>query len=507
MIRFEDIVDHMPGIMYRFYLRPDGSSGLHYLSPAAEVLCELPREKMLADFSLIALLFHPDDRASFNESVMASARTLSPYEWQGRLLFADGRIKWIQATSKPRLQEAGEIIWDGILIDITERKEIEEGYRRTSLELQEQKAFLRGILANVPYSVFWKDENCVYRGCNEQFAKDAGILSTDSIVGKTDFEMPWKNDGAEFYRKCDFQVMQSGIPLSNYEETQINATGKRTTLMTSKVPLRSSTGEITGVLGIYTDITDFREAQDKIHEQQAKLITASKMSALGEMAAGMAHEINNPLAIIQALVGHAQTLLSGSKDQDRTEVVAMLKNVESTVGRIAKIVNGLQFFSRESSSDPFTNVPLGKVLNETLIFCSERFKNHSIELRIGPIDEDLLLHCRPSQISQVVLNLLNNGFDAVEKLPEKWVKIDVQSESGFVEIQVTDSGKGIPPEVHQKMFQPFYTTKAIGKGTGLGLSVSKGIVESHSGHFIYNLTSANTQFVVRLPLAQASKND
>ncbi len=109
---------------------------------------------------------------------------------------------------------------------------------------------------------------------------------------------------------------------------------------------------------------------------------------------------------------------------------------------------------------------------------------------------------RPTQISQVLLNLLNNSFDAIEERAEKWIRVrfEINSNKKILIIKVTDSGDGIPNEIVHKMMNPFFTTKDIGKGTGLGLSISKGIIEEHGGHLIYNAQSKNTEFVVELPI-------
>ncbi|HEX4924120.1 MAG TPA: ATP-binding protein, partial [Bdellovibrionales bacterium] len=115
---------------------------------------------------------------------------------------------------------------------------------------------------------------------------------------------------------------------------------------------------------------------------------------------------------------------------------------------------------------------------------------------------ELVIACRPTQISQVLLNLLNNAHDAVAEQTEKWVKLDVRDLGDSVELSVTDSGAGIPPEIQEKIMQPFFTTKQIGEGTGLGLSISKGLVDSHHGQLRLDAKSKNTRFVVLLPKTQ-----
>ena len=119
-------------------------------------------------------------------------------------------------------------------------------------------------------------------------------------------------------------------------------------------------------------------------------------------------------------------------------------------------------------------------MEDTLYLCKERFTAYDIEIRTQ-IQSDAQIECRPTQISQVITNLLGNAYDAIEKLPEKWVSLDLRTYSKGAEIRITDSGNGIHPDTLKKVMHPFFTTKEVGKGTGLGLSISFGIIEEHQG--------------------------
>jgi len=122
------------------------------------------------------------------------------------------------------------------------------------------------------------------------------------------------------------------------------------------------------------------------------------------------------------------------------------------------------------------------------------------------LPEDLCFEGREVEISQVVLNLLSNASDAIETLSDKWIKLSVFSRQDFVEIHITDSGDGIRPEIRKKIFQPFFTTKAIGRGTGMGLSISSGIIQKHRGELQIDSQNPNTCFIIRLPKKQQSSN-
>jgi signal transduction histidine kinase/integral membrane sensor domain MASE1 len=249
---------------------------------------------------------------------------------------------------------------------------------------------------------------------------------------------------------------------------------------------------------------DLKINQDIVKEQQAKLVLSAKMSSLGEMAGGVAHEINNPLTIINSIATKMKKRID-SPEFDKEIFKEDLAKIENTVKRIAKIIKGLHSFSRNVEGDQKVSNKIATIVNDTLELCKERFKNHEIELKVN-CPNDVYLECRPHQLAQVLMNLLGNAHDAVENIPEKWVAIDVQSHEFFVTISVLDSGKGIPQEVIDKIMQPFFTTKEVGKGTGLGLSISKGIIEDHHGSLRCDTYNGHTRFVIELPLKQPMTN-
>jgi C4-dicarboxylate-specific signal transduction histidine kinase len=233
-------------------------------------------------------------------------------------------------------------------------------------------------------------------------------------------------------------------------------------------------------------------------EQLAALVSASKMAALGEIAAGVAHEINNPVSSI-SLTSHLMSTLSKTGALDAEAVQTNTSRIKACVQRIATIVSELRDFSRDSSSDPFASVPVGKIVEETLDLCSARFASKGIKLELGRLPPEWEIYCRASQISQVLLNLLNNAYDAVVGLDTRWVRLDGREVDDAIEISITDSGTGIDEDVVEKMMIPFFTTKPPGMGTGLGLSISSNIVTDHGGELRLDPGSANTRFTVRLP--------
>lgn len=259
----------------------------------------------------------------------------------------------------------------------------------------------------------------------------------------------------------------------------------------------ASSGE-NRMYGVAWDSTDEIKTERQVAETRAKLISSTKMAALGEMSAGIAHEINNPLTVIQARAFQLQQMVDSGK-MDPIKVKQAAESISRTGDKIARIIKSLRSFAREGASDPFEMVPVKQLIEETLEFCRTRFHNHGVEVEVGPFDPDLEIECRLIQIEQVLLNLLNNSFDAIQDLEDRWIRINVKEDVDNIEISISDSGLGIPDDVADQIMLPFFTTKELGKGTGLGLSISAEIIESHKGELSLLRGTPNTTFVMKLP--------
>ena len=243
---------------------------------------------------------------------------------------------------------------------------------------------------------------------------------------------------------------------------------------------------------------ELRVSQKESEQHQAKLVTAAKLSSLGEMAAGIAHEINNPVSIIHAKSTQLRRWTKSNKvTQD--QMIKSLEVIERTALRITKIVDGLRNFARDGKSEMSTELLVSKIIADASGLCEERLKSHGIALEIS-LPEDFLFCCKVTQIEQILVNLINNSFDAIVECEDPWIRIEVKKDHENVKFILTDSGNGIPENVVEKMMNPFFTTKPIGKGTGLGLSISHGIARDHGGELTLNRASKNTQFVLTLPL-------
>jgi len=265
-------------------------------------------------------------------------------------------------------------------------------------------------------------------------------------------------------------------------------------------PVHDAAGLLESFTVMLGDISEKVKLRHEIEFQQGYLVQSAKMTSLGEIAGGIAHEINNPLAIIYA----KSSMLIEQVEDDALNIEKLkadLIKIHSTAGRISKIIKGLRMISRNTESDPLIIENLNQIINDTVELTLERLRQQTILLNVD-CDKNFTLECRATEISQVLMNLIMNAGDAIASLEEKWINIKVSAVADQLRIAITDSGEGIAPAVVEKMMQPFYTTKEIGKGTGLGLSISKGIIECHQGQFAYEHRSKNTCFVILIPKRQ-----
>ncbi|MCX5758157.1 MAG: PAS domain S-box protein, partial [Candidatus Hydrogenedentes bacterium] len=295
-----------------------------------------------------------------------------------------------------------------------------------------------------------------------------------------------------------WNAVKAGESDQIYEYKVIDPEGKERWIFQSNTVIVDESGKPVAAEGVCRNTTGEHTAQRLIGEQRAKLIESQKMSMLGEMAANIAHEINNPLAIISGSAEQMQKAVRlGMLSEEMG--VQLSETIMRNATRIQTIIKGLRNLSRDSTHDPFRETRLHNIIEDTESVCRERFASYDVKLQVGPVAKSLHVECLATQIMEVLVNLLSNALHAVEHVPERWVSLSVQDLGDDVEIAVMDSGPGIPPDVEKALFERFATTKELGKGTGLGLSISRRIIQSHAGTLSYDRSTGHTRFAVRLP--------
>jgi signal transduction histidine kinase len=266
-------------------------------------------------------------------------------------------------------------------------------------------------------------------------------------------------------------------------------------------------GKVVKLQGTFQDITDrkkseefLKSAKEDLERERVKSLRNAKLASLGEMSAGIAHEINNPLTIIYGTVRALPKFVNNPE-----QLATKIESIQSASERIAKIVKSLRKFSRTSDKSDFKVHSLSEIIKEAIVLTEAKTRRHSTKIQLDCQAQSHVL-CDEIEMEQVFVNLINNAVDAVKMLSEKWVRLDLQEINGRVVLRIRDSGPRISPEIQQKLFQPFFTTKPVGQGTGLGLSIVKGILDEHHATIELVADDPHTCFEIRFPKAEVKKD-
>ncbi|MBD2440366.1 ATP-binding sensor histidine kinase [Nostoc sp. FACHB-110] len=419
-VLLQKLANNIPGVIYQLHLTTDGTASIPYVSSGCYHLYGITAEELMYGKYSLRTLEHPDDVATIDQLMLESAQNLSTFEHEWRIITPKGQLKWIQAVSQPEAQTDGSIIWDGVVLDITERKQAEAAVQQKSQELE--------------------------------------------------------------------------------------------------------------------------QALHNLQQAQLKIVQSEKMSALGNLVAGVAHEINNPTGFIS---GNIQPAYEGVQDlfnllqlyQEKfpepgeeieaeietidleylqSDLPKLISSMKEGVQRIQDISNSLRTFSRADTQNKVSfNIHEG--LDSTILILKHRLKANeqhpAIEIRKN-YSHVPAIECFPGQLNQVFMNLLANAIDALEesnigrsfaeiKANPNLITISTKlTEDGkHVSISIKDNGKGMTQEVKAKIFDHLYTTKMVGKGTGLGLAIAQAIVvEKHGGTIEVNSAPMQgAEFIITLP--------
>jgi two-component system cell cycle sensor histidine kinase/response regulator CckA len=410
-------------------------------------------------------------------------------ELEYRVVWPDGTDHWVRnrviATRDPR---GLGVRLDGVMTDIEERKRAEAALRNREIQYL-------SLAENLEQCVFLKDRELRYRAVNQRFGQALGCAVAD-ILGKTDSEL-YPPHLAVKYQADDQRVLREGRRLEREEQNFVNA--QLRTVHVVKTPVRDEQGEITGVLGIFWDVTDQRLLEAKVRHVQ-------KMEAIGQLASGVAHDFNNLLTVI---LGNVSLLRAGRAPGEIDE--ELLNTTEKAALRAAELTNKLLGFARRTTLR-LVETNLNTCVEETVMIL-RRTIDPAIRIEVNLAPQLWRIEADPSQMNQVLMNLCLNARDAMPTggrlrletsngvLDEDYARQHLEARPGeFVRLRVEDTGHGIPPEVRQRIFEPFFTTKEPGKGTGLGLAMVFGIVKQHQGWIdCYSELDRGTRFDVYLP--------
>ncbi|MCB9091614.1 MAG: PAS domain S-box protein [Halobacteriovoraceae bacterium] len=257
------------------------------------------------------------------------------------------------------------------------------------------------------------------------------------------------------------------------------------------------------------DITEDKKFMQELEVQKANVLYTGQMASLGEMASNIAHEINNPLTIINGSAALMGKILENHPEDIKNPVLfKKIDDIKSTTTRITKIINSLKNLSRGRQGEELETCTINEVIEDVLSLCKEKMRLNNITFTFQPNGfENQEIDCYRIQLSQVFMNLILNSIDAVvgtKDMSRHWIKLEINKIGNQMEFLLSDGGPGIPKEYITNVFTPFFTTKPLGKGTGLGLSLSKTIIEEHRGNLRILEDSPNTTFKITIPYQASS---
>ncbi|NJS09823.1 MAG: PAS domain S-box protein [Microcoleus sp. CSU_2_2] len=565
--KFQKLAANLPGMIYQCLLSPDGPVSFPYVSAACRQMFELEPTVIQKNSALLIDLVHPEDRQNYYESFAVSAKNMQPWQWEGRLVLPSGKIRWFQVISRPEAKENGDILWDGITIDITDRKQAEAA-------LQESQQFIQKIADATPgilYLYDLEEQRNVYTnssvgtllGYTFDEVQEMGATLLPQLIHPEDW-----SKFVEYH--ATFAGIQDGEVLEI--EYRMRAANAQWFWLQSRDTIfsRNAENQPKMIIGFAQDITMRKTAEEALRQSEARereraqqleqallelrstqtqLVQTEKMSSLGQLVAGIAHEINNPVNFIHANIAYLKqyskqllelvNLYEQEYPEPKPKIMALIEEIDldfmredliKIVGsmqvgteRIRQIVLSLRNFSRLDESE-MKPVDIHAGIESTLLILQHRLKARDSWPAIQVVKDFgklPLVECYASQLNQVFMNIIVNGIDAIEERYHKLSVAEAETNPGrisictmmmspkMVMVEISDNGTGIPEAVRNRIFNPFFTTKAVGKGTGLGMSISHSIVvEKHKGKIeCISEIGRGTTFQIQIPIGKFDRQN
>ncbi len=402
----------------------------------------------------------------------------------------DGRETWASTTKMPLRRQDGRVVGTfGISRDITPRKRAEQ-------QLRNVEQFLTSIVENIPNMIFVKDADHLRFVRFNRAGEELIGFSREELLGKSDYDF-FPKEGADFFTEKDREVLRNKRVVDIPEERiKTRIKGERI-LHTVKIPLLDERGYPRYLLGISEDITDRKKAeaerQQAVAKERETLERTDRLNTIGLLAAGMAHEINNPL---QGMLSHLSSVKRTVAADDKA--LSSLLMVERGIESISTLVQKLLTLGSVSRSAQSEHGECGKALRFVTQLTESQFARAGIELTLEGAGTPIMLAMPERELIQVLLNVMINARDAMPKGGALTLAVSRQGDEGVITIR--DTGVGMTPEVRKKIFTPFFTTKGK-KGTGLGLVVAAALLNASGGAIEADSEPGQgTVFTLRIPL-------
>ena len=499
--RLRNLTANVPGVVFQSSVAGDGQQSVHFVSGKLREIFGL--EPQAEDFAARFLAQLPEnEKEYYTASIKKAVDTCRPWHYEGRFIKSSGERIWFSGNAVP--EKHGErIFFYGVLMDITERKQWEQA-------LQTSESRFRVLFNEAPVMYVISDNiqgEPVIREANDLYIERLGY-SREEIIGAPVARFYSEDSKAAMGtgRQRVFQRALKGV-FTTEERTFLTKDGQTVDTLMDARPERDGNGQIIGIRATYLDVTERKRVQQEAKQLESALRQAQKMEAVGTLAGGIAHDFNN---ILSAVIGYSELILMETDKQDR--LYENVKHILAAGLRARDLVQQILAFSRQDERElkPLQMAPLVKealkLLRSSLPVTIEIVQDIGVDLENVMAD--------PTQIHQIVMNLCTNAAQAMEEnggqltVGLSQVTLD-RAEIGlypglhpgnYVKLSVQDTGHGIPEELQENIFNPYFTTKEKGKGTGLGLSVVHGIIKSYEGAiYVYSEPGRGSKFSVFIP--------
>lgn len=389
--------------------------------------------------------------------------------------------EWYNTTLK---SPEGEFLGvSSIIQDITEKKSYEK-------KLAEQSELLASVLKGSPDTILEVDRTGKILFVNRM----DDILMNNHAPYTSIFEVV-PNASHDHLKKIIDLCLRSGRSGNIYYDTTTSSGQAR--FFSVRIIPKNSKGLSNTLILTCTDITEEKFLRMQLESHQLKMIANSRLGAVGELASGLVHEIHNPLAVIS---GVAEKIIRtiASAELDKRDAEKDCQKILFSVQRIMKISQSLRSFVREQEGDELKLIDMGQLLNDLFDLCQTRIEGRGIQIRNKSSQEEFWALGRPSQLLQILSNLIQNSIEAILGSRNPWIEISLERKESEIEVSISDSGPGIPEEIQDRIFQPFFTTKPTSLGTGLGLSVAQNLAKENGGELQLDRSAKSTRFVLKV---------